>query len=184
MRGTPAARGAGPQGPVAGVGDFEGAHAVGARNDVGSLAVQAANECVELEAVRVGVTLEEEGQGGVGRVAGGRRALDRGRLAVARRQHAARAADLDALVVAEHRAARVRDLRDAAASGAQRHRRRVDVARGADRGVDQAAAVRRDLDRLLAEQPACHVEVVDRHVAEHASRAQHVLRPAAATGRG
>ncbi len=52
---------------VAGVGDLERADAVGARDDVGGLAVQAAHECVELEPIGVGVALEEEGQGGVGR---------------------------------------------------------------------------------------------------------------------
>ena len=55
-----------------------------------------------------------------------------------------------------------------------RQRVRELVAGGADRGIHQAAAVRRDLGRLLAEQPARHVEVVDRHVAEQAAGSLHI----------
>ncbi len=129
--------------------------------------VQAPHEGVELEPIGIGVALEEEGQGRIAAVAAGRRVLDARRPVVSGRQHAPRPADFDALVVAEGRAPGVDDLRDAPARGAQRDRGRVDVARLADRGIDEAAAVRRDLRRFFAEQPARHVEIVDRHVAEH-----------------
>ena len=100
--------------------------------------------------------------------------LDARRPVIACREHAARAADLDPLVVAECGAPRVDDLRDAPAAGPERDGGRIDVARLADRGIDEAAAVRRDLDRLLAEQPARHVEIVNRHVPEQPAGTLHI----------
>ena len=49
-------------------------------------------------------------------------------------------------------------------------------------GIDQRRAQREDLDRLLAEQEARHVEIMDHHVAEQPARALRRSRPAAATG--
>ena len=55
---------------------------------------------------------------------------------------------------------------DLAGRRLHQHRGGVDVAGLADRRVDQRRAEGEDLDRLLAEQEARHVEIVDHHVAE------------------
>ena len=89
--------------------------------------------------------------------------------------HALGAVDLDPLVVPVARAARVGDLGDLAGRGDERDRRRIDVGHPADRLVDEHRTDRGDRRRLLAEQEARHVEVVDRHVAEQPAGARHVL---------
>jgi hypothetical protein len=50
----------------------------------------------------------------------------------------------------------------------------IDIARRADRRIDQHAGGGEDLDRLLVEQPSRHVEIVDHHVAEQAARDAHI----------
>ena len=113
-------------------------------------------------------------QHGIGGEAVARRLLDRRRELVVRAQQAAAAVDLDALVVAVGGAARVGDLRELAALGLQRDDGGVDVAGLADRRVDQARGHGGDFDRLLAQQEARHVEIVDHHVAEQAAGARDV----------
>ena len=49
-------------------------------------------------------------------------------------------------------------------------------------GIDQRRADGMNLDRLVAEQEARHVEIVDHHVAEEAARALRHTPPAAAPG--
>ena len=92
--------------------------------------------------------------------------------------------DFDALVVAVGGAARVRDLGDPAGRGLEQHGGGVDVAGRADRRVDEAGADRVHLDRLLAEQKASHVKVMDHHVAKQPARPGDVARAAAGRGRG
>src|SRR5205807_8218297 len=94
----------------------------------------------------------------------------RGREGVAGARHTLLAMRLDALVVAVAGAPAVRDLAERARRRLQRDDGAVDIAGGADLWVDEAACRREDLDRLLAEEPARHVEIVDHHVAENAAR--------------
>jgi hypothetical protein len=54
---------------------------------------------------------------------------------------------------------------------AQCHDRGIDIARLADRRIDQYARRCEQLDRLFGQQPTRHVEIVNHHVAEHAARA-------------
>lgn len=82
---------------------------------------------------------------------------------------------LDALVIAIGRAPRVRDLRDLARGRLHHHGGGVDIAGLADRLVDEGGTEREDLDRLLGQEEARHVEVVDHHVAEEPARAPDVV---------
>jgi hypothetical protein len=101
--------------------------------------------------------------------------LDVGEADVLRGDRALRAQHLDALVVAVGGAARVGDGALAAGGGAQDDVHAVEVAAPADLGVDQNGGGGEHGLHLLAEQPAGHVEVVDRHVAEDAARALDVV---------
>jgi hypothetical protein len=58
------------------------------------------HEGIELTSVGLGITIKEEGQGGVAPVAGGARVFDRGRSLIAGCKHAEAAVHLDPLVVA------------------------------------------------------------------------------------
>jgi hypothetical protein len=82
---------------------------------------------------------------------------------------------LHALVVAVGGAARIRDLRDASARRLHQHRGGIDVAGFTDRLVHQCRAERKDFDRLLRQQEARHVEIMDHHVAEESARAFHIV---------
>jgi hypothetical protein len=124
---------------------------------------------VELGPVRLGVALEEEVERLVSRDPVAVERLDGRRPPVAGAQHAARAQDFDPLVVAVGGAPAVADLAQGAARRPEGGDRGVDIADLADRRVDQAARAREHFDRLLAKQPARHVEVVDHHVAKQAS---------------
>jgi hypothetical protein len=97
--------------------------------------------------------------------------LDRGGALVAGREQAETTMHLDALVVAIGRAARIGDLRDLSRDGLEHYRSRIDIARRADRGIDDRRSDRMNLGWLLAEQQPRHVEVVDHHVAEQPARA-------------
>ena len=79
-----------------------------------------------------------------------------------------------ALIVAIDGAAAVRDLAERTRARPQGHDGGVDVGGIADRGIGQHAGGGEDLDRLLSEQPARHVEIVDHHVAEQAARDSHI----------
>ena len=84
---------------------------------------------------------------------------------------------LDALVVAEARPPAVGDDRDLAARALQGVDRGVDVALRLDRRVGQLRCGRAHRDRLLAEDEARDVEIMDGHVAEHAARDLEILEP-------
>ncbi len=81
----------------------------------------------------------------------------------------------DALVVAIGGAARIGDLGDAARRRAQHADGGIHIPRRADGRIDQRRSRRIDGDRLLAEQEARHVEIVDHHVAEEAAGALDVF---------
>ena len=81
---------------------------------------------------------------------------------------------LETLVVTVGRPARIGDLTDLAACGLEQHRGGVDVAGLADLRVNQSRTDGIDLDRLLGEEEAGHVEVVDHHVTEDAARGGYV----------
>ena len=97
-------------------------------------------------------------------------ALERRRLVVARDQHALVAERLDPLVVAVHRAKARIDVHERAARHRQHHHRRVGVAVRILLRVEHARGARDDLDRLVGQEPAHHVEVVDHRVVEDAVR--------------
>jgi hypothetical protein len=90
------------------------------------------------------------------------------------RRHPARAEDLDALVVAVDRLARVVDRGQAAVGVLEQHDRGVDVAGLPDLRVDAHPAAGVDLDDLRAGDVPGHVEVVDGHVQEQAAGAADV----------
>src|ERR1019366_5366495 len=77
-----------------------------------------------------------------------------------------RAIGFDPLVIAEAAASAVGDDAELARRGLQDSAGGVDIAGFTDRRVDKATPPREHLDRLLAEKPAGHVEVVDGHVLE------------------
>ena len=116
-------------------------------------------------AIGLGIALEEEGQRRIGGVAVAIGAGDGGGVTVAGGEQSLRAMHLDALVVAIGGAARIGDLGDPAGRGLEQHGGGIDVAGLADGRIDQIGADGMDLDRLLAEQEARHVEIVDHHVA-------------------
>ena len=98
--------------------------------------------------------------------AGLARELQRALQHVIGAQHAPGAQGLDALVVAVGGAAAVGDLAECAGGGLERHHGGIDVTDAADRAIDERARRRHYLHRLLAQEPACHVEIVDHHVPE------------------
>ena len=73
---------------------------------------------------------------------------------------------LDALVISIRGAAGIGDLRQRPTGGAQHDHGSVYVPRRADGGIDQHRGGGINLDRLLIQQVARHIEVVDHHVAE------------------
>ena len=90
-------------------------------------------------------------------------------LHVAGVEHAGRTEGFDALVVAVTAAARVGDHAEFARGGLQHRARGIDIAEAADFRIDQATGGGVDLHRLLAQQPARHVQVVDGEVLEQAA---------------
>ncbi len=88
---------------------------------------------------------------------------------VLRGRHARAAEDLDPLVVAVHRLAAVVDRRDGPVRMREHDDGRVDVASGADGGIDQHRSPGEDLDYRRTDHEARHVEVMDRHVDEDAA---------------
>src|SRR5688572_32437166 len=157
------------------VGDRKSPKAVAAGRELHGLARERLEKVRKLQPVSFGVALEKERQRGLAREAGAIRALDARRRRILRPQHAELAKGLDPLVVAEAAATAVRDLADPAAGGRQKHSRSIDVAGRLEARIHEAGAARIYLHRLLAHHPARHVEVVDHHVAEQATRATHVL---------
>ena len=81
-----------------------------------------------------------------------------------------RAEGFDTLVVAVHGTTAVVDERQSAALVHEYDHRGVDVACLGEGSVDAHRSLRRDLDDLAPGDIARHVEVVDRHVEEDASR--------------
>src|SRR5277367_7136779 len=132
------------------------------------------NEGREFVAIRGRIALEEEIERLVAREPLRARELDARLADIVGADHALRAMRLDALIVAIGGAARIRDLRDLARFGLHDDDGGVDVARLADRLVDQSRTHRADRDRLLAEQEARHVEIVDHHVAKQTARARYI----------
>jgi TolA-binding protein len=94
-----------------------------------------------------------------------------------------RSVHLDPLVIAIGRAARVRDLADAARGGGQDNSRRVHVAGLADCRIDQRRTHGIEAHELLAQQETGHVEIVDHHVPEQPARALRYRKSAAAKDR-
>src|SRR6266581_8760160 len=86
---------------------------------------------------------------------------DFGRLVVACLQHAFAAQYLEALIVSVRRAAAGIDLRQAAAPRADRDRGGVDVSKACDRLIGEAASRRIQRLRLVFEDPAEDVEIVN-----------------------
>ena len=134
----------------------------------------AIDEMVEFALIGRRIALEEEVEHRRGPEPFGASGLDDILEHVLGPDHALGPMHFDALVIAVGGPARVRDLADLARCGLQQNGRRVDVAGLADRRIDQSRADRMDLDRLLAEQEARHVEVVDHHIAEEAARPRDV----------
>src|SRR5260370_35214488 len=130
---------------------------------------------IELAAVGLGIAFEKEMQWLVANYAirPGKEdcALDH----VLGPQGALRSEGLDALVIAINRTPAVRDLAQRTRWRAQCHDRRIDIARVADRRIDQHARRGKYLDRLLAREPPRPIEIVNHHVAEQAARAAHVF---------
>ena len=110
---------------------------------IGCSCLQGIDERGQLDAIGLGVALEEEVERPVAHRALGRELLDRGLAEVLGAQQALRAEHLDALVVAVHRAARIVDVAHLVRGGAQDQHRRVDVAGLGDLRVDERLAPRR-----------------------------------------
>ena len=135
--------------------------------------------------IGVGIALQEEVQQRLAdlglRLAHSARERRRPQIVV--QQHAGRAEDLEALVIAIDRLAAVVDMalpargRAAGSPSACRSRR---TCRWRDR--PDSSPIADDLDRLLAQQPARHVEIMDHHVAEDAAGTGDVGRAAAGAG--
>ena len=128
------------------------------------------------ELVRVGgaISLEEKMLGQVaahrGRCAGD----DFGGRMVACLEHAFAAQHLESLIVAVCRATARVDLAELASFGADGNRRAIRVAGFGDRRIDEAGSVGVHGLRVVVENPAENVEVVDQHVLEDAARASDV----------
>src|SRR5258708_8424051 len=130
---------------------------------------------IELAAVGLGIAFEKEMQWLVANDAIGPGKGDCALDQVLGPQGALRPERLDALVIAIDRTPAVRDLAQRTRLRTQCHDRRVDIARFADRRIDQHARGGKYLDRLLAQEPPRHVEIVDHHVAEQAARTAYIF---------
>src|SRR5437667_1810563 len=91
-------------------------------------------------------------------------------------QHALGAEDFESLVIAVDGFAAAVDVALLARGGLQDHHHGVEVGELLHHcGVYDPAGLGIDLDRLLAEKEARHVEVMDRHVAEDAARMSDIV---------
>ena len=94
---------------------------------------------------------------------------------VLRSDHATRPKRLDPLVVAVDRLAAVVDVGEGSVLVGENDHRGVDIACFADGRINPYGTLGVHLDDLTAGYEASHVEVVDRHIVEHAARHLHVF---------
>src|SRR4051812_17331614 len=89
--------------------------------------------------------------------------------------HSLRPEDFDTLVESIYRLARTVDMALFAGRRAQQHHHAVVIRKLLQTGVDQPATHRHHFYRLLAQQPASRIEIVNGHIAKDAARVTKIL---------
>src|SRR6266478_3950877 len=128
------------------------------------------DKLIEFRLVGLGISLQEEIQE---RFAHFRFGLtptpDSARSQIFVQQHSGRSKDLEPLIVAVDRFAAAVDLALPTRSRAHLHHDRVEIVQLGQPGIYEPARRRHNLNRLFAEQPARHVEIVNHHITKNSA---------------
>src|SRR6266478_5264334 len=128
------------------------------------------DKLIEFRFVGLGISLQEEIQERIAHFCLGLAPTpDSGRSQIFVQQHSGRSKDFHPLIVAVDRLAAAIDMALPTRSRAHLHHDRVEIAQLGQPGIHKSARRRHNLDRLFAEQPARHVEIVNHHITKNSA---------------